>query len=162
MAFLAKLPELFKSGLLVGLGALVGWFGNQYMDARGAYKEALTANYENFNEAASGLEKSLREFAAIAQGQKSKTAEAAEELQTHLLDVMRVAKDLNRRLGNDQAVMDGFETATVKLMHAADKVTGPLDGKQMVDAVEDYLYAEMQLRDAVVDETNAIIGRWLL
>ncbi|CAD7044657.1 hypothetical protein REJC140_03849 [Pseudorhizobium endolithicum] len=162
MNFFAKMPDWLRNGLLVIGGGLIGWFGNQYMDARGAYKESLTANYDSFNQASSGLEDSLREFAAIAQGLKPKTPEATVQLQSHLLDVLRVAKDLNRRLGHNEPVMTEFESATVSLMRAADRVTGPLDGKQMVEAVENYLFAEMQLRDAVVNETNAIVGGWLL
>lgn len=159
---LNKLSVWIRGGFLVVVGGAIGWFGNQYMDARSAYKEALTENYASFNEAAAGLEESLKEFASIAAGKKSKTGEATDQLQSRLLGVLRVAHDLNRRLGDDKQVMEHFESATVALKRAADSVSGPLDGKVMIQAVADYLVAEGELRDAVVNEHNAVLSRKLM
>ncbi|MBY3260383.1 hypothetical protein HFO15_01710 [Rhizobium laguerreae] len=142
---------------LVLLGSVGGWFANQYMDYRSAYREALSANYQAFNSASSEIQESLREFADIARGTKKKSPDDVKQLQTRLLKALGAASDLQRRLDNLQGLAE-YETATINLKHASDKITGPVDAKPLVVAVSDYLIAEKHLRDAVFKESNAFVS----
>ncbi|MCJ9721128.1 hypothetical protein MOV66_04465 [Agrobacterium sp. SHOUNA12C] len=153
----AGLWQWLRGGLLVVVGAAVGWFSNQYMDYRSAYKDSLSANYQQFNDAASQIEDSLKLFADIARGAKPKTEDDVTQLQSRLLKAASAADDLQRRLGPKSNVVDGYRSAIVELKHASDIVTGPANAKPLVLAVNDYLVAEKQLRDVVVAEHTAFL-----
>ncbi|MBX5148499.1 hypothetical protein [Rhizobium lentis] len=155
--------ESFKNYVRAGVAALVvlgpvgGWFANQYMDYRTAYREALSANYQAFNSASADIQESLREFADIARGTKTKSPDDVRQLQSRLLKALGAAADLQRRLNNLQGLAE-YEAASVNLKHASDKITGPADAKPLVIAVSDYLMAEKHLRDAVFKESNAFVS----
>jgi hypothetical protein len=98
----------------------------------------------------------LRLFAEIAKGTKNKAPADVVQLQTRLLKAVSVAEDLERRLGKD-AVSSSYQRAAVELKKASDKVTGPLDAKPLVNAVNDYLVAEKKLRDTAVEEHTSFL-----
>lgn len=151
-----KLLAYLKSGVVVIVSATGGWFGSNYMSDRAAYKEALQANYAQFDAVSAEISDSLKDFAAIAVGKKAKTPEDADRLQSRLLKGVTVVEDLQRRL-NDATWIEQYETAAVKLKAASDKVTGPADAKPLVLAVSDYLVADKTVRDAVIEEHNRFL-----
>ncbi|MEY9100466.1 hypothetical protein ABIA24_003375 [Sinorhizobium fredii] len=142
--------------LLTG-GALIGWFANQYMEYRTVYKEALTANYQQFTEATAQIEDSLKQLADVAQGERPKSEEDLEQLQMRLLKALNAAEDLERRMSASSPAVDVYRTATIQLKQASDRITGPLDAKPLVEAVNSYLLAEKMVRDSVIKEHNAFL-----
>ncbi|GEM_PF-4628234 len=157
LEFVRKCPDWLRNGLLVVAGGLIGWFANQYMDHRTANKVAIGLNYDQFNVVSSELEKSLKQFADIANGKKSKTDEDVELLQSRLLSALSVVEDLQRRIGVDEGILDNFRSAAVDLKQASNDVTGPLDAKKLVVAVNDYLVAEKKIKNAAVSKHKAFL-----
>lgn len=157
---MSKATELIMSWLKTGAFALfcasIGWLANQYMDFRSSYRDALEANYESFNEVARDIEQSLKQFADVARGTRPKDASDVENLQLKLLSAVTVAEDLQRRMKADNGLISQFKSAAVELQRASEGFSGPLDGKPMVQAVDQYLFAEQQLRDAVLSERNSL------
>ncbi|TAU80458.1 hypothetical protein ELI41_29570 (plasmid) [Rhizobium leguminosarum] len=153
----AKLPDWLRNGMLVIAGGLIGWFANQYMDYRTSYKEGLGQNYERFDAAATAVQESLIQFADIARGQKIKSAQDVANIQTRLLTAVSAAEDLQRRMKATPQIIEKYRVATVDLKHASDEVTGPLDAKNLLKAVNGYLVAEKDLRDEVLEQQNAFL-----
>lgn len=153
----AKLPDWLRNGILVVAGGLIGWFANQYMDYRTSFKEGLSQNYERFDAAATAVQESLIQFADIARGQKPKSDQDVANIQTRLLTAVSAAEDLQRRMRADPKIIEQYRSATVYLKHASDRVTGPLDAKGLVEAVNGYLVAEKGLRDEVLQQQNAFL-----
>lgn len=142
--------------LLTG-GALIGWFANQYMEYRTVYKEALTANYQQFTEATAQLEDSLKQFADVAKGDRTKSESDVAQLQMRLLKALNAAEDIERRMNASSPAVEEYRTATIQLKQASDGVTGPLDAKPLVEAVNSYLLAEKLVRDSVIREHNSFL-----
>jgi len=157
LAQFAKLPEWLRNGILVVVSGLIGWFASQYMDYRTSFKEGLGQNYERFDTAATVLQESLIQFADIARGQKAKSDTDVANIQTRLLTAVSAAEDLQRRMKADPSIIERYRLATVDLKHASDKVTGPLDAKGLLEAVNLYLVAEKNLRDEVLQQQNAFL-----
>ncbi|MEA3533250.1 hypothetical protein [Rhizobium sp. CC-YZS058] len=153
----SSLPEWLRNGILVLVGSVGGWLGSQWMDYRTAYKESLGENYERFDTAASAVQESLIRFADIASGETKKSDEDVNTIQNRLIAAVSAAEDLQRRLKADERVIAGYRLATVELKHESDKVTGPLDAKPLVRAVNSYLVAEKSLRDHVVEQQNSFL-----
>ncbi|NML73085.1 hypothetical protein HHL25_02990 [Rhizobium sp. S-51] len=153
----AKLPDWLRNGILVVASGLIGWFASQYMDYRTSYKDGLGQNYERFDAAATTLQESLIRFADIARGQKSKSDEDVASIQTRLLTAVSAAEDLQRRMKADPEIIERYRSATVDLKHASDTITGPLDAKDLLEAVNLYLVAEKELRDEVLQQQNAFL-----
>ncbi|MDO9417968.1 hypothetical protein [Pararhizobium sp.] len=156
-ALFAKLPDWLRSGILVVLGGLIGWFANQYMEYRSSFKEGLGQNYEQFDAAATGVQESLIQFADIARGQKSKSDQDVANIQSRLLKAVTAADDLQRRMKADPLIIEQYRLATVDLKHASDHVTGPLDAKNLLEAVNGYLVAEKILRDEVLLQQSSFL-----
>lgn len=155
MEKITNLPEWLRNGIFVVVGGAMGWFASQYMDYRSAYRESLETNYESFNEVAKEIEQSLRLFADVTRGVREKSTEDVEQLQLKLLNAVTVADDLHRRIRADESVLRNFRSAAVEVQRASELVTGPIDGRQMVSAVSDFLVAEQDLRDVVIAERNS-------
>ncbi len=157
MQWFSKLPDWFRNGALIVLGAVAGWLANNYMEYRAAYKENLGANYEAFDAASAELKDSLIQFSDIARGAKVKSKEDVEKLQKRLLVALGAAEDLQRRMKADRDIIEDYKSATVDLKHASDSVTGPIDGKALVVSVSDYLEAEQRLRETTIAEQNSFL-----
>jgi hypothetical protein len=52
-----------------------------------------------------------------------------------------------------------YQDAAIKLRNAAEEVQGPANGKVMVLAANDFLLAENEVRDAVLNESTSFLWR---
>lgn len=156
---LGSIPTWIWSGMIAVIAFAAGFVTNYYISYRSNYLSALNANYEQFDTSAAEVRQSLKTFADIANGQKKKTEQDAAEIQMRLLTAVTKAEDLSRRINTDTSFIRSYETAAVNLKAATATVSGPIDGKGLVLAVNDYLVAEKGVRDAVLKEYNAFIWR---
>ncbi len=156
MSAISRLWGYARSTLMVVAAGLLGWFANQYMTDRASFKSALNENYSAFNTVTDEVNASLKVFADVAKGKRSKTDDDVAELQLRLLKAVGTAEDLGRRLKEPSAV-SSYKKAATNLKIATNAATGPLDSKELVKAAGDYLYAEFELRNKVIAQHNSLL-----
>ncbi len=156
MSVISKVLGFARSTLLVVGAGIFGWFANQYMTDRAAFKSALNENYTSFNAVTDDVNASLKVFADVAQGKRAKTDEDVAMLQLRLLKAVGTAEDLGRRIKEPDAI-SSYKRAATKLKIATNTATGPLDSKEMVKAAEDYVFAEVELRNKVISQHNSLL-----
>ena len=152
-----KIPSWLRGAVFGAIAFGAGFVTNYYVDYRNNYVEALNINYAHFDTASEDIRETLRIFADISRGEKSKTDDDVAALQMKLLVAVGKVEDLSRRLDSGSTFVRKYQDAAVNLRNAAETVTGPLDGKVMVDAVNDFLLAENQVRDSVLREYNSFL-----
>lgn len=144
-------------GFALAVGGFAGGFvTNYYVDYRGSYVTSLNANYEHFTSQSDEIMSILREFALVANGEATKSADNVAELERRLLAAVSTVEDLSRRLQGGSSIVSDYNQAALGLRSAAMQLEGPGNGKIMLKAAEDYLLAERSVRDAVLSETSEV------
>ena len=152
-----KIPIWVRSAVIGAIAFGAGFVTNYYVDYRDNYVEALNANYAQFDRASEDIRETLRIFADISRGERPKTGEDVSSLQMKLLVAVGNVEDLSRRVDGSSSFLRTYQNAAVNLHNAAEEVSGPLNGKVMVDAVNDFLVAENEVRDTVLQEYNSFL-----
>ena len=147
--------KVLRGTFFAGIFAFAGWAGGHYMTDRAAYKEALEEYSKSFEEASGEVDQSLVVFSAIAEGKRERTVEDLTQLEDRLLKAVRTADRFSRR-ANDQQIIKIFRDAAIKLKDASSQATGPLTSKPLVKAVDDYAFAETQLRDRIAKQQRSL------
>lgn len=153
----AKIPGWFRNAALGTLAFAAGFVTNYYVDYRNTYVAALNSNYEHFDKASQDIRNTLRVFADVSRGNKLKSDEYVADLQMKLLEAVGKVEDLSRRVDGGSQFVRSYQDAAVNLRNAAEMLEGPLNGKVMVDAVNDFLLAENRVRDTVLQEYNSFL-----
>ncbi|MCM2434110.1 hypothetical protein [Agrobacterium rosae] len=151
----SRTGKLSRAALFGSMCAVAGAIGGYYMTDRAAYKAGLEANYSTFTEQTGEVDLSLIVFAEIARGKRARTDEDISQLQERLLKAAKTADNLARRL-NDQQIYKTFRQAGVDLKIASDKATDPLNSRQLLVAVEQYKFAENELRERVIKQQRSL------
>lgn len=157
MAIAEKIPGWVRSAVIGTVAFAAGFVTNYYVDYRNNYVEALNANYAQFDKASEDIRETLKIFADISRGVKPKSDNDVTALQMKLLVAVGKVEDLSRRVDGGPTFVRTYQDAAVNLRNAAETVNGPLNGKVMVDAVNDFLLAENQVRDSVLQEYNSFL-----
>jgi hypothetical protein len=158
-AAINSVPNWVWSGMIAIIAFAAGFVTNYYISYRGNYLSALNVNYDQFDATTAEIRDSLKVFADIAGGERKKKPEDSTALQLRLLNAVGKVEDLSRRIDNSADFIKNYQTAAVKLKSASDEITGPANGKALVLAVNDYLLAEREVRNAVLREYNSFIWR---
>ncbi len=150
-----KAKKALRAALFGLLCTGAGAIGGYYMTDRAAYKEGLEANYTVFTEQSGEVDLSLKIFADIAQGKRVKTEEDLSQLQERLAKASTAADNLARRL-NDHQIYKVFRKAGMDLKIASDKASDPLNSRDLLVAVEQYKFAENELRERVIKQQRSL------
>ncbi|WP_448115902.1 hypothetical protein [Mesorhizobium amorphae] len=157
MALADKIPVWLKAAIISTISFGAGFVTNYYVDYRNNYVIALNTNYDQFDKASEDIRNTLKIFADIAKGDKPRTDEDVSSLQMKLLKAVGQVEDLSRRVDGGSLFVKNYQDAAVNLNNAAQKIKGPSNGKEMVLAVNDFLLAESNVRDAVLKESNSFL-----
>jgi hypothetical protein len=158
--WIEKIPGWMKSALVGAIAFIAGFVTNYYVDYRNNYVSALNTNYDQFDKASQDLSNSLKVFADISDGQKAKRPEDVDKLEKQLIVALSKVEDLSRRIDDNRSgFVKNYQDAAIKLRNAAEEVQGPANGKVMVLAANDFLLAENEVRDAVLNESTSFLWR---
>lgn len=156
IAFLKK--HIWVWSLTLGFISFSGGFiASYYQQYRSSYLDGLRKNYEQFQETSQKIDDSLKIFSDVARGLKTKTPDEVEILRNKLLRSVDNVRELSRRIDGTLSVARNYEDAIVKLADAADEVTGPFNGKSLVEAVNDYYLAQQSVEAAVIKEDTKFL-----
>ncbi|KAB0571078.1 hypothetical protein [Brucella pituitosa] len=134
-----------------------GFVASYYQQYRSTYLDGLRKNYEQFQESSQRIDDSLKLFSDVARGLKTKTPDEVEVLRNKLLRSVDSVRELSRRIDGTLSVAKNYERAVVRLADAADEITGPYDGKSLVEAVNEYYLAQQTVEAAVIKEDTKFL-----
>jgi hypothetical protein len=136
-----------RAAFLIALGGVGGFFTNYWISYRADFRETLNEQINSFKEVTAPVASDLRTFFQIAEGSRAKTDEDVETLRKNLFASVTEAQLLADNIGASD-VIASYQSASLELQEASEVVTGPLDARPLVQAVNDYLLAEQQLQQA--------------
>lgn len=134
-----------------------GFLANYYQEYRSDYLTGLRKNHEDFKLASHIIDESLVKLSKVALGEKPKNAEDVDILRDKLRLAVNNVRELSRRIDDSLSVATAYEEAALKLVDAADAITGPYDGKPMVEAISNYYVAQQDVEMRVVKEDTKFI-----
>lgn len=129
------LAALTASGLI---GLIGGAVINDFASHRSANREFLKSQVEASQKADQDVIDILRKFSNKALGRASTTPDDLKALQASIARSYLVASTLSDRLPAIKSDVDQYAEALFSLQKSAEKLTGPADGQDFVQAVSAY------------------------
>ena len=145
-----------RAALLAGGGIVVGFVTSYWVQYRSDYRSALEDQMEAYRQVSAPVSDKLRDFFLIAQGRRVKSESDVESLRRSLYASTSEAQLLADRIGKD-GLLHEYQAAVVAVQKASQSVTGPIDAKPLMQAVNDYLSAEQNLQIAAQESYASLI-----
>lgn len=120
------------TGLVSGLGGAVL---NDFVSWRNSNREFVKIQAEASLKADQDLIDILKKFSNKAKGKESTSSEDLKALETNIAKSYLVASALRDRVPSIKLDVDEYAEALFALQKAAEKMTGPADAQQFVEAV---------------------------
>ncbi|MBA8819442.1 hypothetical protein BRY73_08510 [Ochrobactrum sp. P6BS-III] len=139
------------------IGFAGGFLTNYYLQYRSNLIDGLRQNYAIFQSSQKEIDQTLKSLADVAAGKSQDKPVSLSQFRVQLLEGVKSATDLSRRVGANGTTLDYFEVASVNLANAAEDFTGPKDAKKLVEAASDYYFARQMLSNAVIKEDTKFL-----